>query len=61
MSMAAALALRLFFRLLDMLKVVFCFGLDGATALALAGTGPGQLDPSAQTAQDAPAADRDVC
>ena len=60
-SPAAALAVRLFFRLLDVLKVAICFGVDGGTALAFAGTVSGQLDAWSQMAQGAPAADRDAC
>jgi len=44
MSVAGALALRLFSRLLDMLLVVICFGIDGGTVLGLTGAGSCHLN-----------------
>jgi len=61
MSVAGALALRLFSRLLDMLLVVICFGIDGGTVLGLTGAGSCHLNSWSPPAQDALAAERDGC
>ena len=55
-----ALALRLFFRLLDMFPVVLCFAVDGGALLALTGAESVHLDSLPSMAQDAYAAERDA-
>ena len=60
MRAVAALALRLFFRLLDMCPVVRCFAVDGGTLLAGTGAESVHLDYLPSMAQDACAAECDA-